>query len=116
MRMRIETAWHRVIDDMYVGVAWYRATIDTPDLADHDALTLHFEGVDENTWVWIDSQYVGSQNLGSRGWDRPFQLDVTHHLTPGQSHQITVRVRNSMRAGGIWAPIHLRVFRHADSR
>ncbi|MEX0886534.1 MAG: sugar-binding domain-containing protein [Phycisphaeraceae bacterium] len=107
---RINTAWASFLGENYVGAGWYRATIRVPELADHQVLGLHFDGVDESAWVWIDGQYAGQHNIGSAGWDQPFQLDVTDLVQPGREHQITVRAMNTGYAGGVWQPVRLRAF------
>ena len=107
----IETAWGNVLGEDYVGAGWYRREIAFPELEDEfDALSLHFGGVDEAGWVWIDGEYVGQQNIGPSGWNQPFELDVTEHITPGERHEIIIRAMNSGYAGGVWEPVHLRVY------
>lgn len=103
--------WASFLGDLYIGVGWYRLNWEAPVLPDHDALGLHFGGVDENAWVWVNGHAVGQHNIGMDGWDKPFQLDVTGILKPGDSNQITVRVKNTRANGGIWKPLELRVSR-----
>ncbi len=110
MPIEIEAPWGQFLDTYYAGAGWYRATIEVPKLEEHDALGLHFGGVDENGWVWIDGEYAGQHNIGPAGWDVPFQLDVTDLIEPGKEHQITVRVKNDSRGAGIWKPVELRAF------
>lgn len=99
----IETAW----TPGYIGVGWYRREIELPAEPDHLAAELHFEGVDESAWVWVNGQYVGGQDIGAGGWNRPFRVDVTEQLRWGEVNQITVRAMNTAAAGGIWRPITL---------
>lgn len=110
----IEADWSESIGTGYVGSGWYRFTFEVPDLPDHDALGLYLTAVDENAWVWIDGEYVGQQNIGHRGYDQPFQLDVSDRVQPGATHQITVRAMNTMGGGGIWQPVELRAYRLKD--
>lgn len=91
----------------YVGVGWYRLEIDLPERPDHLAAELHFEGVDESAWVWVNGVYVGGQDIGPSGWDQPFRVDVTEELRWNGRNQITVRVMNTAHAGGIWRPVTL---------
>ncbi len=107
----IETAWGNLLDENYIGAGWYRRVVEFPEIDDdRDKLTLHFQGVDHAGWVWIDGEYVGQQNIGSVGWNQPFELDVTDHITPGERHEIVIRVMNTAHAGGVWEPVHLRVY------
>jgi len=107
----IEKPWAQVLGEDYAGAGWYRRMIAFPELAeDFDRLTLHFGGIDEMGWVWIDGQYVGQQNIGPTGWNQPFELDVSDHIRPGERHEIIIRVMNTAYDGGIWQPIHLHVY------
>ncbi|MFP4248253.1 MAG: HEAT repeat domain-containing protein [Armatimonadota bacterium] len=99
----IETAWATG----YVGVGWYRREIELPERPEHMAAELLFEGVDESAWVWVNGEYVGGQDVGPGGWNRPFRVDVTDRLRWGDVNQITVRAMNTAAAGGIWKPITL---------
>lgn len=108
--IEIEEFWNRFMTERYYGVAWYRTTLYVPEFEDYDALALLFRGVDENGWVWVNGQYVGQQNIGPAGWSRPFQLDVTEVMKPGEQNQITVRVMNTDGSGGIWEPARLIAF------
>ncbi|MFW6437927.1 MAG: HEAT repeat domain-containing protein [Armatimonadota bacterium] len=101
--MEIETAWMAG----YVGVGWYRLDLELPAEPEHIAAELHFEGVDESAWVWVNGTYVGGQDIGPGGWNRPFRVDVTGELRWGEVNQITVRAMNTAAAGGIWKPVTL---------
>ena len=99
----IEIAW----TTGYVGVGWYRRQIELPPRPEHLAAELLFEGVDESAWVWVNGVFVGGQDIGPGGWNRPFRVDVTDQLRWGALNQITVRAMNTGSAGGIWKPITL---------
>ncbi|MFN2352734.1 MAG: sugar-binding domain-containing protein, partial [Kiritimatiellia bacterium] len=109
--IRIGDFWVKFLDEMYVGVGWYRLDFDVPEIYDYDALALHFGGADEQAWVWINGSYAGQHDIGPDGWDKPFQIDVTGLVEPGGINKIAVRVRNTRSNGGIWKPVELRVFR-----
>jgi len=104
----IESAWEEQ-GHAYDGVAWYRASFELPAKPECLAVELAFGGVDEIAWVWINGQYVGQHDLGPEGWDKPFTLDVTRELKWGERNQITVRVHDSVQAGGIWKPVSIQV-------
>lgn len=106
--IEIESAWQKQGYD-YIGVAWYRSTFILPPKPTHKAVDLHFKGVDENAWVWVNGIYLGDHAIGPSGWDQPFYLDVTKEIRWGQKNQITVRVMNTVDAGGIWKPVELEV-------
>ena len=100
----IEQAWQKA-GYAYIGVAWYRRRVELPVKPDCLAVDLHFKGVDECAWVWVNGIYVGQHDMGPEGWDEPFMLDVTKELRWGKENQITVRAMNTTHAGGIWRPV-----------
>jgi len=108
----IEKAWTQLGYD-YIGVAWYRRSLDLPARPAADRVELVFEGVDECAWVWINGQYAGEHDIGPTGWDKPFRLGVTDLLRWGETNQITVRAMNTAAAGGIWRPVTILVLKLA---
>jgi len=104
----IEQAWQKA-GYQYIGVTWYRRTIKLPAKPKHVAVDLHFKGVDECAWVWVNGQYVGQHDIGPSGWDKPFLLDATKEVKWGEDNQITVRAMNTAHAGGIWRPVQIEV-------
>ncbi|NOZ24265.1 MAG: hypothetical protein GXP25_24580 [Planctomycetes bacterium] len=109
-RLTIETAWqnHGI---QYIGTAWYRRIVDAPKFKNANRIVLRFEGVDECAWVWVNGQYAGEHDIGPKGWNIPFRLDVTNLIRQGRKNQITVRAMNTAAAGGIWRPVYLQVLR-----
>ncbi len=103
----IETSWQPHLEQAYHGAAWYRRTIEIPEDAVGKKIHLFFGGVDEEAWVWLNGVSVGEHAIGSDGWNRRFALDVSDAIKPGQANQITIRVRNTANAGGIWQPVYL---------
>ena len=102
----IEQAWQKA-GHAYVGVAWYRRWIDLPTRPEHDAVEIHFLGVDESAWVWINGQYVGKHDIGPAGWNKPFHLEITRAVRWGARNHIAVRAMNTGHAGGIWRPVQI---------
>ncbi|MFO8078815.1 MAG: HEAT repeat domain-containing protein [Armatimonadota bacterium] len=102
----IEQAWQDAGYE-YVGVAWYRRTIELPDRAPPARASLAFEGVDESAWVWVNGEFAGEHDVGPSGWNKPFRVDVTELLRWGRENQITVRAMNTAHAGGIWRPVSI---------
>lgn len=109
-QISIEKFWQKSGYE-YEGVAWYRRTIDLPEKPDLTAVEMHFGAVDEMTWLWINGRYVGQHDIGPLGWDKAFALDVTDALQWGKPNQITVRVLNTLAAGGIWKPVTIEVLK-----
>lgn len=104
---RIETAWEPFLGEFYIGNGWYRRDIDVPAVAGWDRAVLHFGGVDENGWAWLDGQALGEHAIGPFGWDMPFSFEVTEWIRPGERQQVTIRARNSIGNGGVWRPVRL---------
>lgn len=102
----IEQTWQEAGYD-YIGVAWYRRTIELPAIEEPARVVLDFQGVDESTWVWVNGEFVGEHDVGPAGWDKPFRLDATGTLNWGGENQITVRAMNTAHAGGIWRPVSI---------
>lgn len=97
----------------YDGAAWYRRTITLPEKpAGLDGVDLIFEAVDESAWVWVNGQYAGAHDLGAEGWNKRFAVDVGDLLKWGAPNQITVRVLDREKAGGIWKPVYFEVVKH----
>lgn len=111
----IEQAWGEAGYEGFVGVGWYRRGVPVP-AGEFDAAELHFSGVDESAWVWVNGQYAGQHDIGPSGWALAFSVDITDFVRWGEQNQITVRVMNTVAAGGIWRPAHLRIFRKAAQR
>jgi len=106
----VEQTWQQQGHD-FIGTAWYRRWFDLPEKMDCSAVDLHFMGVDESAWIWLNGVYVGDHDVGPGGWDQPFLLNVTREIQWGDRNQITVRVMNTAHAGGIWRPILIEVLR-----
>jgi len=104
----IEQAWQQAGYE-YIGVTWYRRAIELPAAPEHLAVDLHFGGVDESAWVWLNGEYVGQHDVGPSGWNQPFRLDITAAARWGQANQLTVRAMNTAHAGGIWKPVEIEV-------
>lgn len=94
----------------YEGVGWYRRTIALPEDPGGTKTVLHFEAVDESTWVWVNGEFAGVHDIGPQGWTKPFRIEMTGLVTWGGDNQITVRVLNTKAAGGIYRPVTLRSY------
>ncbi|MFC6718605.1 glycoside hydrolase family 2 TIM barrel-domain containing protein [Natrialbaceae archaeon GCM10025810] len=75
-------------DDAYNPVGIYNRTLSVPQKWDEREVFLHFEGVKQAYFVWIDDEYVGFQ----QGSMTPGEFDVTAHVDPGADHDLTVQV------------------------
>jgi len=66
----------------------YRRTVSVPTDWDGREVFLHFEGVKQAFFVWVDGEYVGYQ----QGSMTPGEFDVTDHVGAGGDHEVTVQV------------------------
>ncbi|MFA6929469.1 MAG: HEAT repeat domain-containing protein [Lentisphaeria bacterium] len=108
--------WNTALPDKvanYEGIAWYRISFTAPSkpTTPYNEAVLHFEAVDESTWVWINGHFAGEHDLGTTGWNIPFDIEVGSFLLWGQTNQLTVRVGNAAGAGGIYKPVELQILK-----
>jgi hypothetical protein len=106
----IEKVWQDA-GYQYTGVTWYRRSVALPEKVEHLAVEIHFGGVDESAWVWVNGVYVGQHDIGPDGWNIPFALDITDEVRWGEENIIVVRAMNTRFAGGIWKPVRIEVLR-----
>jgi len=99
--------WWQPQGYMTNGVAWYRLTVDVPNVARTAGLILAFGAVDEEAWVWVNGKHAGDHAFGEGGWQTPFEIDVAKLIRPGRSNQFTVRVFDRAGVGGIWKGVKL---------
>ena len=102
-----EQFWHEFLGYQYAGVGWYRRTFEAPETGPLSKAYLHFAGVDESAWVWLNGEYAGHHHIGSAGWGVAFYLDVSDLLRPGEANHLAVRAMNTAMAGGVWRPVRL---------
>jgi beta-galactosidase len=80
------------------GIGWYRKSFRVP-AADRNRVTvLEFDGVYQNSEVWINGQYLGLRPYGFI----PFFYDLTPHLNFGGENVVAVRVDNSRQTNCRW--------------
>jgi hypothetical protein len=90
----------------YDGLAWYRRTIDLPEIPKNKKITLVVGAADESAWIYLNGEPVGQHDIGEGGWDQRFSIDVTDKLKPGQN-TLSIRVLDRVGPGGIWKPIKI---------
>ncbi len=91
------------------GVGWYRKEFELPKSDRDKNVAIRFEGVYNNSQVWINGQDLGNFPNGYLD----FEYDLTRYLVNGKN---TIAVRVDRRAyadarwyvgGGIYRPVHL---------
>jgi beta-galactosidase len=79
------------------GVGWYRRSFALPDGADGRQVSIEFDGVYQNSDVWINGQHLGHRPYGYIS----FAYDLTPHLVEGKN-VVAVRVDNSRQPNSRW--------------
>lgn len=110
-KISVTQCWEEQGYPGYDGIAWYRVKFKMPPKVKHTTVELAFGAVDETAWVWLNGKYVGQHDLGPAGWKVPFRFDISKEILFGQENVLTVRVLDTMAAGGIWKKVHVEVLK-----
>ena len=79
------------------GVGWYRRSFTLPDGAPGRRVSIEFDGVYQNSDVWINGTHLGRRPNGYVS----FAYDLTPHLVGG-TNVVAVRVDNSRQPNSRW--------------
>jgi beta-galactosidase len=80
------------------GIGWYRKQFDLPGSYKDQQCTIEFDGIYQNSEVWINGQYLGKRPYGYT----PFFYDITAHLAFGRENLMAVKVDNSRQTNCRW--------------
>jgi beta-galactosidase len=84
------------------GIGWYRKHFYMPDsypnAYNDKKLTIEFDGVYQNSDVWINGQWLGKRPYGYV----PFFYDLTPHINFGRENVVAVKVDNSHQTNCRW--------------
>ena len=80
------------------GIGWYRKTFNVAETEKDKQIAIYFDGVYNNSEVWINGHYLGKRPNGYVS----FQYDLTPHLNFGEENTIAVRVDHSKYADSRW--------------
>jgi beta-galactosidase len=80
------------------GVGWYRKRFRVPASVKGRVVTIEFDGVYQNSEVWINGHYLGLRPFGYIS----FGYDLTPHLNAAGENVIAVKVDNSRQPGSRW--------------
>ena len=78
----------------FIEMMWYHRKLAVPATWAGKRVVLHFGGVDYECEVFIDGVSVGRHWGGTVA----FAFDVTANVTPGQTHDLVVYVRDEVRS------------------
>jgi beta-galactosidase len=79
------------------GIGWYRKVFNLPGWSSGKQLRIEFDGIYENSEVWINGAYLGKRPFGYAS----FYYDLTPHLK-AKGNVISVRVDNSHQPNSRW--------------
>ena len=80
------------------GIGWYRKSFRAAETDRDKVIVLEFDGVYQNSEVWINGQYLGLRPYGYV----PFCYELTPHLHFGELNLVVVRVDNSNQTNCRW--------------
>ena len=80
------------------GIGWYRKRFNIPESSRDRKVVLEFDGVYQNSEVWINGQYLGKRPYGFIG----FSYDLTPHLKYGGDNVVAVKADNSLQPNCRW--------------
>ncbi|MGD0778723.1 MAG: glycoside hydrolase family 2 TIM barrel-domain containing protein [Candidatus Solibacter sp.] len=80
------------------GIGWYRKRFRVPDSYKDRAVVIEFDGIYQNSEVWINGQYLGKRPYGYIA----FSYDLSPHLKAGGDNVIAVKVDNSRQPNCRW--------------
>lgn len=95
----------------FVGVGWYRRSLDIPqDLGDRRVF-LRFDGAMSHARVYVNGKEVGYWPYGYN----TFAFDITPYVRPGASNTLAVRLENKHESSrwypgaGLYRNVHLTI-------
>jgi beta-galactosidase len=80
------------------GIGWYRKRFQLPGSFQDKQITIEFDGVYQNSDVWINGRHLGKRPYGYV----PFFYDLTPHLFFGRENVLAVKVDNSRQTNCRW--------------
>ncbi len=86
-----ESALSGVHNRDFLNVVWYRREVEIPSSWQGRKVLLHFQAVDYDATVWVNSQEVGRH----RGGFTPFSCDLSGIAGGGDTITIVVRARDN---------------------
>jgi beta-galactosidase len=79
------------------GIGWYRKRFRVPESYQDRTVVIEFDGIYQNSEVWINGQYLGKRPYGYVA----FSYDLSAHLHAGDN-VIAVKVDNSRQSNCRW--------------
>ena len=95
----------------WVGIGWYRKTLDIPAKTSGNRFYLDFDGVMSRPKIYVNGELAGEWKYGYSS----FRVDITPYIRVGQRNTIAVRVDNPPHSsrwypgGGIYRHVWLNI-------
>jgi beta-galactosidase len=80
------------------GIGWYRKHFRLPDEQKAGKLTIEFDGIYQNSEVWLNGHYLGKRPYGYV----PFYYNLTPYAKFGAENVLAVKVDNSRQTNCRW--------------
>ncbi|WP_282040035.1 sugar-binding domain-containing protein [Saccharicrinis aurantiacus] len=80
------------------GIGWYRKTFEVPANWENTVTNIEFDGIYNNSKVWINGHYLGKRPYGYS----VFGYELSAYLNYGGSNTITVKVDHEQFADSRW--------------
>ena len=110
-KISVEKNWEVQGFPDYDGYGWYRVSFKMPEKKEAAGAEFCFPLVDEEAWIWLNGVYLGQRADGPDAWNKPFYMDASKEVLWGKVNQLTIRVFDSCKAGGICRPPQLHLLR-----
>jgi hypothetical protein len=91
----------------YAGKAWYRGSVDVPDLSGKPIKLAIGGGYGEKMWIWVNGMLV-DQRLKSK--KMPMDVDVTSQVRPGQVNHVAICIETLTKDRNARGGLNRRVF------
>lgn len=105
--IRIDDWWEPQLNRTYLGAAWYKVEFTPPPEWKGRRLWLCFGAADEDAYVWLNGQSLGTHAFGADGWNTPFEFRLDSRLRFGKPNTLLVKVVNQAGVGGIWKSVKI---------
>jgi beta-galactosidase len=80
------------------GIGWYRKLFIVPASAKNKNVFIEFDGIYQNSEVWINGHYLGKRPNGYIS----FRYDITPYIKFSQKNIVAVKVDNSQQPNSRW--------------
>ena len=101
-----------------LGYGWYFVTFTLDEAQRQTGIELHFGGVDEQAWVYVNGEFIGEHTLESEFmvgeeitvddlWNRSFKFEVPADRLKTGVNVLMVRFHNSAENAGIHQPVRI---------